>query len=126
MSSIGALNTAVTGMQAARTQMGVSASNVANARSEAATSTGPDADGFQPRRTVREAQPGGGVRAATQAVEPPSVPQPTANGEIEQRPNVSMVRESVTQIEARAQFSANLNAVTTADEMTASLLDMSR
>lgn len=136
MPSIPGLNTAVSGLQAAQTQLRVSADNVANARSVAA----PQADGratddsgrplFRPGRTTLQAQEAGGVRAGVESVRPPSVERfepdaPDANAQgVVNRPNVSFVRETTTQIAAQAQFDANLATVRTSDEMTESLLDV--
>lgn len=136
MSTIGGLNTAVSGMRAAQTTLRASADNVANARSVAAPSVdGPAQDDagrnlFRPSRTTLEAQ-SSGVRATVSPVDPPSVQRfaPDATDANDKgfvnRPNVSLAGETVTQVEARAQFSANLATVETADEMTERLLDIS-
>lgn len=136
MAGIAALNTAVSGLQAARTQLRVSADNVANARSVAAAKVdGPATDDagrplFRAGRTTLQAQESGGVRAQAEPVRPTSVQRyqpnaPDANAEgLVNRPNVSYVRETTTQIAAQAQFNANLAALRTGDEMAESLLDV--
>jgi flagellar basal-body rod protein FlgC len=136
MAAIPGLNTAVSGMHAARTQVNVAADNLANARSVApAKADGPATDGagrplFRAGRTTLQAQETGGVRAAVEPVRPTSVQryQPdaadaNARGMVN-RPNVSYVRETAAQIGAQAQFSANLATVETGDEMTERLLDV--
>jgi flagellar basal-body rod protein FlgC len=137
MVAINGLGPAVTGLQSARQQLQVSANNVANLRSVAAeTVDGPARDEagrslFRPGRTVLEAQETGGVRASVQPVDPPAVPRvepDAADADAEglvNRPNVSLVEETATQIKARAQFAANLATVETSDEMTERLLDIS-
>ncbi len=136
MAGIAALNTAQSGLQAAQTQLRVSANNVANARSVApAKVDGPATDDtgrplFRAGRTTLQAQEAGGVRANVEPVRPTSVQryQPDAADANAQgmvnRPNVSYVRETTAQIGAQAQFSANLATVETHDEMTERLLDV--
>jgi flagellar basal-body rod protein FlgC len=136
MPTINGLNTAVSGLQAAQTQLSVSANNVANVRSVAAEDVrGPAQDDagrnlFRPGRTALQAQETGGVRAGVEPVRPPSVERynpdaPDANAEgLVNRPNVSLVQETATQIKAQAAFNANLATVETSDEMTEKLLDV--
>ncbi|SDG25239.1 flagellar basal-body rod protein FlgC [Limimonas halophila] len=130
------LGPATSGLQAAQTRLQTSAANVANTRSVGAE----DADGparteqgrnaFRPQRVVQQASETGGVRTDTAPVRPTSVQQfqpdaPSANDQgLVNRPNVSFVQETVTQIEARAQFSANLTTIDRATEMRDSLLDI--
>ena len=130
------LGAATSGLNAAQTRVQTSAANVANARSVGAE----DADGpartdegrnaFRPQRVVQEASETGGVRTDTAPVRPTSVQQfrpdaPDANDRgLVNRPNVSFVQETTTQIEARAQFSANLSTIDRATEMRESLLDI--
>lgn len=108
-----------------------SASNVANI-----TSTGvrgePPAEGdpgFVPRRVEATAGPGGGVRGEFRPITPnavlrygPGAPDADAEGTVA-RPKVSLVEETVTQIDAKRAYEANLAAIKTIDEMTGSLLD---
>ena len=130
------LGPATSGLQAAQTRVQTSAANVANARSVGAESADgparPD-DGrttFRPQRTVQTPTETGGVRTSTEPVRPASVQRfdpdaPSANDQgLVNRPNVSFVQETVTQIEARAQFSANLATIDRANEATESLLDI--
>lgn len=136
MSVIGGLGTAVSGLKAAQTQLNVSADNVANARSVGAEKLeGParSEDGrnlFRPSRTTLAAQENGGVRAGTAPVQPTSVQRfspdaADANAEgLVNRPNVSLVQETATQIRAQTQFAANLATVRAADEMAGETLDI--
>lgn len=127
---------ALSGLQAAQTRLGVSANNVANQRSVAAESLeGPTRDAagnrlFQPQRVVAESAPGGGVRAQVQPVDPPSVQQfrpEAADADAEglvNRPNIDLVGERVTQIQAQRAFEANLRSIEVADALAGDLLDI--
>ena len=133
-----ALNTALSGAQAASQRFGVSAENVANLRSVANPSTDPnrettDPEGrtlFNPTRAVDQTTASGGVRSTRQLVDPSAVQQydPTASDAnadgIVNRPNVSIEQEVVSQISAQRQFEANLATIKAADELTESTLDI--
>ena len=133
-----ALNTALSGAQAAGQRFGVSAENVANLRSVANPSSDPnrqttDAEGrtlFNPTRAVDQTTALGGVRSTRQLVDPSAVQQfdPTASDAdadgLVNRPNVSIEREVVGQITAQRQFEANLATIRAADELAESTLDI--
>ena len=137
MPTVNGLNAAVSGLQAAQKQVNVSANNVANIRSVAAEDVrGPAQDDagrnlFRAGRTALQAQETGGVRASVEPVRPTSVERfqpdaPDANDEgLVNRPNVSLVQETASQIKAQAAFNANLATVETSDELTEQLLDVS-
>lgn len=115
-----ALNSAVSGLRAAGKRLEVSASNVANARSE----------DYTPGRVVQAALASGGTRADAVPVTPATVPsyEPTspaadANGVV-QRPNVSLETEAIEQIIAQRSFEANLRTIETAERMSRALLDI--
>ena len=133
-----ALNTALSGAQAAGRRFGVSAENLANLQSVANPSTDPNRDTtdaagrtlFNPSRAVDQTTASGGVRSTRQLVDPSAVQQydPTAsdaNAEgIVNRPNVSIEQEVVSQISAQRQFEANLATIKAADELAESTLDI--
>ncbi len=115
-----ALNSALSGLRASGKRLEVSASNVANARSE----------DYRPGRVVQSAQASGGTRADAVPVTPATVPSyepqsPAADADgLVQRPNVSLEAETVEQIIAQRSFEANLRTVETADRMNKALLDI--
>ena len=87
-------------------------------------------DGFVPHRVVGVTGAQGGVRAASQPINPPSVffydpgaPDADAEGVVA-RPNVSLEQEMVTQLQAKQAYKANLKVIETVDEMLGSLLDV--
>ena len=109
-----------------------SASNVANISSTGVRTDPPNAndEGFVPHRVQATAEPEGGVRASLHATTPPAVlrydpgaPDADAEGLVA-RPNVSLVEETVTQIDAKRAYQANLAVIKTMDEMIGSLLDL--
>lgn len=97
MSSIA--NTARSGMEAAMTQLGASAHNVANLAT-------PD---FRRQRVEQQAVPGAGVRA--------SVDRSDLEG-------VNLEEEVVNQLQAKHGFLANLAVFKTYDQMAGALLDL--
>lgn len=123
---------ATSGLRAQSTRLAVSADNVANQRSLGADpGSGQAAPGaFVPQEVALTAVPGGGVRAETRPVDPPSrpsyepgAPEAGADGTIP-RPNVSLEREFVVQIEAQRAYEASLKVLETADKMHSGLVDI--
>ena len=109
-----------------------SASNVANISSTGVRTDPPSAgdEGFVPHRVQATAEAEGGVRASLHATTPPAVlryepgaPDADAEGLVS-RPNVSLVEETVTQIDAKRAYQANLAVIKTMDEMIGSVLDL--
>lgn len=124
--------TAVSGLAAQCTKLAVSADNIANLRSAGVRpdAAQPDPMAFVPRRTDLASQAEGSVRAVTVPVSPPSVleldpsdPNTDAQGVVA-RPNVSLARELVTQIEAQRAFEADLAVVKAEDQRLGTLLDL--
>lgn len=108
-----------------------SAQNVVNLGSTGVRSGSAENDtGFAPQRVQAVAGPQGGVRGQTVPISPPSVLRydpgaPDADDEgLVARPNVSLEEETVTQIEAKRAYQANLRVIQTMDEMLGSLLDV--
>lgn len=124
--------TAVSGLAAQSTKLAVSADNVANLRSRGVDpkASTPDPDAFVPKRTELVATAHGGVRAVAVPVAPPSVPEydpgdPGADAlGVVPRPNVSLARETVAQIEALRAFQANVAVIEAEDERLGALLDL--
>jgi flagellar basal-body rod protein FlgC len=126
------LATAVSGLAAQCTKLAVSADNIANLRSAGVRpdTAQPDPKAFVPQRTELASQAEGGVRAVAVPVSAPSVlefdpsgPNADADGVVA-RPNVSLAREFVTQIEAQRAFEANLAVVKAEDKRLGTLLDL--
>lgn len=122
----------LSGLNAQAKRLGVSAQNVVNIGSTGVRSDPPDAadPGYVPQRVEAVAEPGGGVRAQSVPISPPATfvhdpgdPAADADGLVP-RPNVSLEREMVTQIDAKRSYEANLKVLETVDEMVGSLLDV--
>ncbi len=131
-----AFHTSLSGMAAQARRMSVSATNVANLRSDVADlndapgAGGGTAEAVVPRKVAQHSVAGGGVRAEAVPVWPPSVevyspgdPRADEDGMID-LPNVSLEEEFVTQIEAQRSFEANLRAFEVQDELLGLLLDI--
>ena len=127
--------TALSGLLAQSRRLEVSAGNVANLRSsgvrpDVALDDPANAEAFVPQQVALTSVLGGGVRAEAVAVDPPSVPAldpdaPDADAAgIVARPNVSLERELVTQIEALRAFQANLAVIDTENRRLGALLDV--
>ena len=124
---------AVSGLTAQSTRVAVSAANVANFRSIGVRPE-PGADNsqaFVPQSVQQVSTAGGGVRAQTVPVSPPSVPvfdpnNPNADDQgIAFLPNVSLESEFVEQLQASAAFEANLRVIQTQDELLGTLVNIS-
>ncbi len=124
---------AVSGLTAQSTRVAVSAANVANFRSIGVRPE-PGADNsqaFVPQKVQQVSIAGGGVRADSVPVSPPSVPvfdpnNPNADGEgIAFLPNVSLEAEFVELLQASAAFEANIKVIQTQDELLGTLVNIS-
>jgi len=96
MASISSI--ALSGMNAAQTQLNVSAHNVANLSTE----------GFKRQGVVQAEQPGGGVKA--------TVTRSPVEG-------AALATDIVSQLQAKNSFLANLAVFKTSNKMTGALLD---
>lgn len=135
MSSV--LSIAMSGMQAATRRLEVSASNVANVRSEGSL---PDAQGnippdaprpFTPLRVGQVDVAGGGTRAIVSEVSPsytatydPTAPYANADGLVA-TPNVDLADEMIQQLIASYAYAANARVVTSYNQTVKSLFDIS-
>ena len=142
---ISAIGPALTGLKAATTSVGVSASNIVNMRDSGnlasaqvsaadrvrlnAAPPQPSEDLYRPLRADNIAVAGGGVRAVVQEIDPPHVAEydpadPSANEDgVVARPNVDLANELVNMTQAKTMFRANLKVIRTADDMMGALLD---
>lgn len=125
------ITTALSGMNAAATRIGVSANNVANSQSTVAEQNGQTVNKpYVPQQVEQKTQGSGGVSTSLRDVSPPSVPvftpeNPVANEDgIVQLPNVDLAQETANQMLASNTYKANLNVMKRADEMYQSLLDI--
>lgn len=127
-----AVDSAVSGLNAAQTRLAVSANNVANISSTMTQKDGVLQNApYAPQRVDTVSLSEGGVRALVRQKAPGTVPvydpeNTAADPEtgITQYPNVSPEEEVVSQVTAKSDFKANLKSLKTADEMIGSLLDI--
>ncbi len=126
------LASALSGLTAQAKHLEVSAANVADLYSRGVdpTRAEPDPPAFVPHRVVHESMPGGGVRAETVAVSPPSTltyrpgsPDADETGLVA-RPNVSLEEEMLIQLQARRTYEANLATLKVGDRFLGELLDL--
>lgn len=125
------LSTALSGLNASSTRMGVSANNVANVHSTTRVEDGKLSNiPYSPQTVSAESLKEGGVKASVQDISKPSVPffdpdSPVAdeNG-IVQTPNVDFITETVEQIRATTAYKASLAVMRREDAMTQSLLNI--
>ena len=125
------LTTALSGLAAQAKRLEVSASNVVNLRSTGVQpGAAPQAGEFVPQRVELTSVAGGGVRANAVPVDPPSfqayepgAPDADADGFVA-RPNVDLVTELVTQLDAKRSYQANLKIIETQSEILGDLLDV--
>jgi flagellar basal-body rod protein FlgC len=110
------LNIGLSGMQACRVALNVTANNVANAGT----------DGFQPRRAVfQEDAAGGGVQVTATAPASDSSPAaPSGNAVDNPVPSgTDLTAEMVNLLMYRMDFQASAKAVKTSDELLGTLID---
>jgi flagellar basal-body rod protein FlgC len=116
---IGAMYSALSGLTAFSTQIGVTAHNVANVMTNE----------FKKSRTEFVALENGGVLPVIQRNESagPSILNNTGYGPAQlELSNVDLGEETVNQIIGQRGFEANLQAIKTADDMLGSLLDIKK
>ena len=120
----------LSGMATESKRLAVSAQNVANLGSAGARSDRATEGGFTPQRVVAASGPEGTVRGQTVPKSPPSVlhydpDDPSADAEgLVARPNVSLEEETVTQLQAKQAYKANVAVIERMDEMVGALLDV--
>ena len=143
MSITGTLNIAVSGIHAAGNQTRNAASNLANISSVAAPADEvlrpgqpvPETNAigetiFRPTEIQSTSVGSGGVRTQTSLVDPasfpiydPSAPDANADG-FSSVANVSIVDETVNQIQARNQLEANVAVLRTGDALLEEVIDI--
>ena len=116
---IGAIHSALSGLIAFSTQIGVTAHNVANVNT----------NGFKKSQTELIAQEAGGVLAVIQKNESagPAILNDTSYGPAQlELSNVDLGEETVNRIIGQRGFEANIQAIKTADDMLGTLLDIKK
>ncbi len=109
--------TALSGLRASETRLGVSANNVANSSTY----------DFKAQEVTAKASDTGGVIVDIRTKNPAtlSAPSPDGSGETVQVPNVSLDQEVVNQVSAGYDFKANLKVLQVQKELDKALLDIS-
>jgi flagellar basal-body rod protein FlgC len=137
---VGAISTALSGMDAAAKRVEASASNLANSRNtirteDARTDSGGarperrDLPVYEPVRVDQSSDHGGGTRAEFVSVEPPHVKSYDLGNRLADddgmvaRPNVDYVREVVNLTQAEHAYTANLKVIATENAMIGALLN---
>ncbi|MFT5488491.1 MAG: flagellar basal-body rod protein FlgC [Paracoccaceae bacterium] len=137
---IGAINTSLSGLDAAAKRIEASASNVANSRNTIRTedarteSGGADRNrspppAYEPVRVYQSSDGGGGTRAEFVSVEPPHVKSYDPGNRLADddgmvaRPNVDYAAEFVNLNQAEHAYSANLKVIATENAMIGALLN---
>ena len=137
---LGAINTSLSGLDAAAKRVEASASNVANARNtirieDARTEAGGAGRDrtappvYEPVRVYQSSDGGGGKRAEFVSVEPPHVKAYDPGNRLADddgmvaRPNVDYVQEVVNLNQAEHAYKANLKVIATENAMIGALLN---
>lgn len=137
---LGAINTSLSGLDAAAKRVEASASNVANARNTIRTEdarteavgagrerTAPPV--YEPVRVYQSSDGAGGTRAEFVSVEPPHVKAYDPGNRLADddgmvaRPNVDYVQEVVNLNQAEHAYKANLKVIATENAMIGALLN---
>lgn len=127
---LSAISIGLSGLRAADTRLGATASNIANAGTTGQI-PGPGATHpvFAPVRVELSEAAGGGVSARTysdpsgyQSLYDPSSPDANASGLIG-APNVDLVTEAVDLIAAKVQYEASARIIKAADDVQKTALD---
>ena len=137
---VGAISTALSGMDAAAKRVEASASNLANSRNtirteDARTDSGGarperrDPPVYEPVRVDQSSDRGGGTRAEFVSIEPPHVKSYDPGNRLADddgmvaRPNVDYVWEAVNLTQAEHAYTANLKVIATENAMIGALLN---
>ena len=113
---IHATGSALSGIKACGTKIGVTANNVANLNT----------DGFKKSRAVLKEGHPSGVTVSIKKIDTPGaiLPAQDGSGETRETSNVDLAEEVGNLITTRTAFSANIKTLKTWDEMTESLIDL--
>ena len=123
---ISAINTALSGLNAAATQVLVSANNTANQFSTQTNVNGTVINKPYVPQKVDQVTITGGVQAKISSVNPSTitVANPSSPTGLSQLPNVNPDQEVVNQITATQSYEANLKSIETANNTLQSLLNI--
>jgi len=124
---LSAINIALSGLNAATTQLNVSANNTANQFSTETDTNGQVTNQpYMPQQVDLVALSGGGVQANVINVNPSTVTiaNPSSPSGLSQLPNVDPTQEVVNQQVASYDFQANLKTIEVANDTLQSLLDI--
>jgi flagellar hook protein FlgE len=113
---INATGSALSGIKACGTKIGVTANNIANMNT----------DGFKKSRAVLEEGHLSGVTVSIEEIDTPGaiLPAQDGSGETRETSNVDLEEEAGNLITTRTALSANIKTLRTWDEMTESLIDL--
>ncbi len=113
---INATDSALSGIKACGTKIGVTANNIANMNT----------DGFKKSRAVLEEGHPSGVTVSIEEIDTPGaiLPAQDGSGETREMSNVDLEEEVGNLITTRTALSANIKTLKTWDEMTESLIDL--
>jgi flagellar basal-body rod protein FlgC len=128
---VNAINSALSGLNAASRRLQVSANNIANMQSTKTVVTGTEVNSpYVAQRVQQVSQAGGGVSVKVQDVSPassqvfdPENPDADSNGFVAY-PNVSLETEIINQKIATYDYKASLKTLKVQDELEQSLLDI--
>ena len=109
-----AINTALSGLNAASLRLAVSADNTANARTE----------GYAAKEVEQTPRDGGGVDAKVVEKNPATITAVNNDGETVQLPNVSPEREVAEQVVAVSSYKANARTLIVQDDIQEALLNI--
>ena len=124
---VSAINTAVSGLNAAATRLNVSANNTANQFSTKSKANGKAVDKpYVPQKVDQVTLSNGGVQSKVKDVNPPAVTvadtsNPKGTSEL---PNVNPDQEVINQVTAAQSYEANLKTIKIANDTLKSLLDI--
>jgi flagellar basal body rod protein FlgC len=124
---VSAINTALSGLIAASTELNVSANNIANQFSTKTNNNGQVTNTpYVPQKVDQVTLSTGGVQAVVNNVNPPTVPtiNPNNPNGVSQLPNVDTAQELVNQQIASESYQANLKTIQIANQTLQSLLDI--
>jgi flagellar basal-body rod protein FlgC len=124
---VSAIESAISGLNAASTRLNVSANNIANQFSTKTNVNGTVIDQpYTPQQVDQVTLSGGGVQAKISNVNPATitVADPTSATGLQQLPNVDPAQELVGQIMIAQSYKANLKTIEEANKMLDSLLNI--
>ena len=109
-----AINTALSGLNAATRRLAVSAENTANQQTE----------NYRAQKLEQEALDSGGVRTNVVEKNPATITAVNTEGETVELPNVSLEEEVAQQVISTYTYKANLRTIQVAQDLQESLLNI--